>query len=164
MEKQTELEQNQHPEQMSYGAKVALIGLFGGLIWSLIGYLAFYFKFIRVGPALILMPWALGDWKTTYIGQLVGIAVISLLSIGIAFFYRMLMQKIHIIWAGIGFGFVLWILVFYVINPFIPGLKAVQNLDLNTIITSLCLYVLYGLFIGYSISYEYAEQHRKSAS
>ncbi|MFC0561631.1 YqhR family membrane protein [Halalkalibacter alkalisediminis] len=151
---------NRQEEQMSYPIKVALIGFFGGLIWSLIGYFTFYFHFIRVGPALALMPFALGDWKDTYIGQLVGVAVISVLSIGVAFLYRLILQKINKIWVGIGFGLVLWLLVFYVLNPIFPGLKSVQNLDLNTIITSICLYVLYGTFIGYSISYEYAEQQR----
>ncbi|ARK31411.1 YqhR family membrane protein [Halalkalibacter krulwichiae] len=148
--------------QLRYPTKVALIGLFGGLIWSLIGYLTFYFHFIRVGPALALMPFALGDWKDTYIGQLVGVVVISILSIGVAFLYRFTLQKINKVWVGIGFGFVLWLLVFYVLNPLFPGLKSVQNLDINTIITSMCLYVLYGTFIGYSISYEYAEQRRNA--
>jgi hypothetical protein len=149
-------------KQLRYPAKVALIGLFGGLIWSLIGYFTFYFNFIIVGPALALMPFALGDWKDTYIGQLVGIAVISILSIGVAFLYRLVLQRFDKIWVGIGFGLVLWLIVFYVLNPIFPGLKSVQNLDFNTIITSICLYVLYGTFIGYSISYEYAEQQRNA--
>lgn len=76
------------------------------------------------------------------------------------FLYRLVLQKINKIWAGVGFGLGLWLIVFYVLNPIFPGLKSVQNLDLNTIITSICLYVLYGTFIGYSISYEYAEQQR----
>ncbi len=153
-------QQNRQEEQMSFTAKVALIGLFGGIIWSLVGYFVFYFNFIRVGPALALMPFVVGDWKDTYIGQLVGVAVIAVLSIGLAFLYKLVLQKIHKLWAGVGFGLVLWLIVFYVLNPLFPGLKSVQNLDMNTIITSICLYVLYGTFIGYSISYEYAEQHR----
>ncbi|MFC0470989.1 YqhR family membrane protein [Halalkalibacter kiskunsagensis] len=157
VEKQQE---NRQEEQMSFSVKVALIGLFGGLIWSLVGYFAFYFNFIRVGPALALMPFVVGDWKDTYIGQLVGVAVIAILSIGLAFLYKLVLQKFQKLWVGIGFGLVLWLIVFYLLNPFFPGLKSVQNLDFNTIITSICLYVLYGTFIGYSISYEYAEQHR----
>jgi hypothetical protein len=153
-------QQHRQEEQMSFAAKVALIGLFGGIIWSLVGYFAFYFNFIRVGPALALMPFVVGDWKDTYIGQLVGVAVIAVLSIGLAFLYKILLQKIYKLWVGIGFGLVLWLLVFYVLNPFFPGLKSVQNLDKNTIITSICLYVLYGAFIGYSISYEYAERNQ----
>ncbi|WP_332632326.1 YqhR family membrane protein [Halalkalibacter flavus] len=159
MEKQY-VERNKKEEQMSYPTKVVLIGLFGGLIWSLIGYLAFYFNFIRVGPALALMPFVVGDWKDTYIGQLVGVAMIAVLSIGVAFLYRLTLQKFNKLWISIGFGLALWVLVFILLNPIFPGLKSVNNLDMNTIITSICLYALYGAFIGYSISYEYAEQHR----
>ncbi|MCM3715259.1 YqhR family membrane protein [Halalkalibacter oceani] len=154
------LEQNEQEMQMSFPAKVALIGIFGGIIWSLLGYFAFFFHFIRVGPALALMPFALGDWKDTYIGQFVGVAVIAVLSIGVAFTYKLLLQKQHKMWVGVVFGLVLWGLVFYVLNPIFPGLKPIGQLDSNTLITSLCLYVLYGVFIGYSISYEYEQQRR----
>ena len=156
-----QLQQNKHENEMSYNMKVATIGFFGGLLWSIIAYVAFFFNFIRVGPALVLMPWALGDWKNGYIGQLVGIVVISLLSILVAFIYRLLLQKVESIWAGAGYGIVLWLVVFYLLNPIFPGLKTVANLDLNTIITSLCIYILYGVFIGYSISYEYQELQRE---
>ncbi|QOY36085.1 YqhR family membrane protein [Anaerobacillus isosaccharinicus] len=155
------LEQNKREEPMSFNATVTSIGFFGGLIWSVVGYLAFYFNFIRVGPALVLMPWALGDWKNGPIGQLVGIGVIAVLSIGVAFLYRFLLAKFNSIWPGLCYGFALWFLVFYFLNPIFPGLKALQKLDLNTIITSLCIYILYGVFIGYSISYEYSEQQQK---
>ncbi|WP_100374660.1 YqhR family membrane protein [Bacillus sp. FJAT-45037] len=159
MAQRQQLEQNDVDEQMTYPVKVMLIGLFGGLIWSMIGYFAFYFNFIRVGPALVWMPWALGDWKTTHWGQWGGILAIAILSIGVAFLYKVILQKVLSVWAGLGFGLILWGIVFYVLNPFFPGLKSVQNLDSNTIVTSLCLYIVYGVFIGYSISYEYAEQH-----
>ncbi|WP_413379783.1 YqhR family membrane protein [Alkalihalobacillus sp. 1P02AB] len=155
-----QLEQNEQEKQMSFNTKVVVIGLFGGLIWASIWYFSFFFNFIRVGPALILMPWALADWKDTYIGQLVGIVVIMILSIGIAFFYKVTLQRMKSLWAGVGFGVLLWVLLFYILNPLFPGLKTVQNLDSNTIVTSLCLFALYGLFIGYSISYEFAEQKR----
>ncbi|KMK76981.1 YqhR family membrane protein [Alkalihalobacillus pseudalcaliphilus] len=154
------LEQNEKEQQMSFHTKVVLIGFFGGLIWSSVWYFSFFFNFIRVGPALMLLPWTLGDWKDTYIGQLVGIAVIMILSIGLAYLYKVTLQKVKSMWAGVGFGILLWVLVFYILNPLFPGLKTVQNLDSNTIVTSICLFALYGLFVGYSISYEYGEQKR----
>ncbi|MCD8502264.1 MAG: YqhR family membrane protein [Bacillaceae bacterium] len=151
------LEQNKREEPQSFHVTVAIIGFFGGLIWSFVGYIAFFFNFIRVGPALALMPWALGDWKNGYIGQLVGIAAIAIISILVAFLYRLIFARYNSIWPGIGFGIALWFTVFYILNPIFPGLKPLAQLDFNTIITGLCLYVLYGLFIGYSISYEYNE-------
>lgn len=161
MGNEQQLEQNKREEPMSYNAKVATIGFVGGLFWSFIGYFSFYFNFIKFGPALALMPWALGDWKKTYIGQFVGIFVIALLSILVAFLYKIIFQKYFNVWIPILFGLLLWAVVFLLLNPIFPGLKSIQNLDINSIITSICLYILYGLFIGYSISYEYAEMTQK---
>lgn len=154
------LEQNKREQPMSFNATVASVGFFGGLIWSIIGYLAFFFNFIRVGPALVLMPWALGDWKNGLIGQIIGIIVISILSIAVAFLYRYIFARFNSMWPGVGYGFFLWLVVFYLLNPIFPGLKPLVNLDLNTIVTGICLYILYGVFIGYSISYEYSEQNQ----
>ncbi|WP_059103275.1 YqhR family membrane protein [Shouchella shacheensis] len=145
-------------KQMNFPIKVALIGFFGGLFWSLIGYFSYYFSFTKIGPAFVLMPWALGEWKTGHLGQVLGVLVLAILSIAVAFLYKFCFQKINSMWVGVGVGILLWIIVFYIINPFVPQLKPVQSYDWHTLVTSLCLYVLYGLFIGYSISYEYAEQ------
>ncbi|MDG5788706.1 YqhR family membrane protein [Evansella sp. AB-P1] len=153
-----ELEQSQQESSTTFNGTVALIGLFGGLFWSVIGYVAFYLNFARVGPALALMPWALGDWKNGWLGQLVGILFIAVVSIPVAFLYRMIFAKINKPWPGLLFGLSLWVVIFWVFNPMFPGLKSLQQLDLNTIITTICLYLVYGLFIGYSISYEYHER------
>ena len=152
------------PQRMTYLMTVFIIGISGGIFWSLIGYLAFYLNFINFGPALILKPWALGDWKNSYSGHLVGVLIIGIISIGIAFLYKLMFQKIQSMWAGIIFGLLLWIIVFHILNPFFPGLKPVVKLDQNTVVTSVCLYVCYGLFIGYSISYAYFEHHKKRTS
>lgn len=152
------LEQNKHEQPESFNATVVSIGFFGGLIWGIVGYLAFFFNFIRVGPALVLMPWALGDWKNGFIGHMIGIIVISILSIAVAFIYRYILARFNGIWPGFVYGLLLWLVVFYILNPIFPSLKPLANLDLNTIVTGICLYILYGVFIGYSISYEYSEQ------
>ncbi|MBM7097299.1 hypothetical protein JSY36_16320 [Bacillus sp. H-16] len=157
-DKNNQKEQEQKEQSNSFHGMVAMIGFFGGVFWSIIGYLSFTLNFIRVGPALILMPWALPDWKNGWLGQLVGIIAIGVVSIGVAFIYRLILAKINKLWPGAVFGFVLWALVFGLFNPMFPGLKPLTQLDINTIITSLCLYILYGAFIGYSVAYEYHER------
>ncbi|MDA3131123.1 YqhR family membrane protein [Aliibacillus thermotolerans] len=147
----------------SYHQRVASIGFFGGFIWSMVGYALFYLNFTSVGPALALDPWALPDWKKTYIGHLVGIIFLSILSIGVAFLYRYTLQKLSSIWPGVIFGVVLWGIVFYFFHPIFPSLKPVTELDADTIITTLSLYILYGVFIGYSISFEYEEMERSQS-
>jgi magnesium-transporting ATPase (P-type) len=151
------LEQNKQETPLSFNAKVAVIGFYGGLIWSVLGYFTYLLNFTKYGPALVLSPWALGDWKTKTLGQFIGIIVIALISILVAFAYKFVLSQIKSIWAGILFGIVLWGIVFYILNPIFPNLENVTELGRNTLATSICIYILYGLFVGYSISFEYNE-------
>ncbi|RSL30963.1 hypothetical protein D7Z54_23665 [Salibacterium salarium] len=144
-----------------YNQKVAVIGFFGGLIWSLVGYAAFSLNFTKMGPAMAVLPWALPEWKETYLGHLAGIFFISLLSVIVAFTYRMLLQKWQSIWLAAGFGIFLWFVVYYLLHPLFPGKDPITSMSLSHLITTICLFVVYGVFIGYSISYEYQEMQRK---
>ncbi len=152
--KNPELEQNKKDGEMSLIGKVVVIGLFGGVFWSLLSYFTYVFNFTELSPNLILKPWILGDWKNRVLGQFIGIFVIGIISIGVALLYYALLKKFQSIWVGAGFGIALWLLVFYVFNPIFPDIKTVAELERNTVITTLCFYILYGVFIGYSISFE----------
>lgn len=145
-------------ETTDFTALVALIGFFGGLIWGVVYFIAYYLNLTDVGPALILNPWALGEWKNKILGQLIGIIAISMISIGIAFLYRALFAKFKSITLSLLFGVSLWGLVFYLLKPMFPDLKPLSEIGWNTIVTTVCIFLLYGLFIGYSISFHYEER------
>lgn len=154
-------EQNKSGEELSHITKVIITGFVGGVFWSIIGYMAYYFNFTELGPALILEPWAIGEWKDRTIGQIIGIVAIGVLSIGAAIIYNALFKKFVKLWISMLFGVALWAFVFYLLNPIFPNLEAVNDLSRNTIITTICLYILYGAFVGYSISYD-AEQMKEA--
>jgi uncharacterized membrane protein YagU involved in acid resistance len=61
-------------------------------------------------------------------------------------------------WVGIAYGIALFLLVFLVLNPIFPGIKPFWDLSKNTLVTSLCFYILFGVFVGYSISFEESER------
>lgn len=153
-ENQENLEQNQREKPMSFLTMTIITGLFGGILWSSLAYLAYVFNFTEIRPNVILEPWALGKWKEQWLGTVISIIAIGLFSIGAAFVYYAVLRKINSIWAGAAFGLALFLLVFYVLNPIFPGIKPFWDLSRNTLITSACFYVLYGIFVGYSISYE----------
>jgi len=159
MEKQENQEtQNKQGKNMSgFAAMVALIGFFGGLIWGLVHFITYYLHLTEIGPAFILNPWALGEWKNQFLGQVIGVFVISLISIGIAFLYRGIFAKFKSILFSLIFGAILWALIFYALNPLFPDIKPLSELDKNTIVTTGCIFLLYGLFVGYSISFHYHE-------
>lgn len=157
-EEKARLEQNQKEKPMSFLTMVVLTGLIGGILWSGLGYLAYVFNFTEIRPNIVLEPWALGDWKKQWLGTVISIVVIGVLSIAAALIYYAILKKVKNMFAGIGFGIALFLLVFLVLNPIFPGMEPIGELKRNTIITSVCLYILYGVFVGYSISYEYQEQ------
>ena len=149
-----QLEQNKHEVQLTSNARVATIGFFGGLIWGLIGFVFYELNFTKYGPALALAPFPAYQWKESVGKQFLGILVICILSIIIAFAYKFTLSRIKNMWISIGFGLILWVIVFYILQPWIKGLDPVMELGKNTISTTVCLYVLYGLFVGYSISFD----------
>lgn len=153
------MEQNKkfadHQAPMSILMQVFWTGLFGGIFWSVMGYFAHLFSFTEIHPHVILEPWAYGDWKTDWLGTVISIIIYGLLSIGAAFIFYAAFKKSKGIWPGVGFGIVLFLLVFIVLNPLLPGIDPLNELNRNTILTTICLYMVYGIFIGYSINYQY---------
>ncbi|MCL6570819.1 MAG: hypothetical protein K6T88_03940 [Bacillus sp. (in: Bacteria)] len=144
-----------YPKPMSLPVMVFWTGLFGGIFWATIGLVASYINFTEIRPNVILEPWTLGNWKYEWIGTVISIILIGLLSVGVAFIYYAVLKKFTGFWFGLGYGLVLFLLVFFVLNPLFPGIKPFFDLSRDTIITSICLYMVYGIFIGYSINYEF---------
>lgn len=162
-EDEKKLEQEQDEKPMSFMTLVIITGLVGGILWSTIGYLGYIFNFTDIRPNVVLEPWALGDWKTKWQGTVISILLIGGFSIIAALIYYGLLRKIRGMYAGMAYGLAIFLIVFIVLNPLFPGMKPIQDLSRNTLITSICLYILYGTFIGYTISYEEKEQqYRKS--
>ncbi|MBB5325246.1 hypothetical protein HNQ34_002346 [Anoxybacillus tepidamans] len=161
MKDNEQLEQNKREQPMSLWMKAIITGFFGGVFWSLVGYLAHFFHFTELSPNMILFPWNIGDWKYGKAGNYLAIFLIGLLSIIVALLYYVLFRKMQSMWIGIVYGVALWVIVFYVLNPFLPSLRSVSQLERNTVITTICLYILYGLFIGYSISFETQESEHQ---
>ncbi|APH04438.1 YqhR family membrane protein [Bacillus weihaiensis] len=151
------LEQNKKEEPVSAMGKAISIGFIGGLFWSSLAYLAYILNFTEVGPNLILQPFALGDWKEGVLGQVISIVLIGIVSIGVALTYYAILKKFNSMLIGIGFGIALWSLVFLLLQPIFPTLSTVYELSRGTIVTTICFYILYGVFVGYSISFDYNE-------
>lgn len=158
-ENQKRLEQNKHEKPMSFISMVVITGLVGGIVWSSLALLAYFFNFTEVRPNLILEPWALGDWKKGWIGTVFSILAIGVLSIGASLLYYAVLRRFNNMWVGMAYGIGLFLLVFYVLNPIFPGIESFWKLSRNTLITTACIYLLYGVFIGYSISFEEAERN-----
>jgi hypothetical protein len=154
------LEQNKQEKPLSFIGMVIATGFTGGILWSGIAYICYMFSFTKLEPNIILEPWAVGDWRETWLGIVISILAYGLISIGVALVYYAALRKLKSMWVGAGYGIALMLVVFVVLNPLFPSMKGILQTDYTTLSTIACIYILYGVFIGYSISYEENElQH-----
>lgn len=150
------LEQNRQESPMSLLSKSLLTGFIGGVLWSFFATIAYYFNFSSVSPGtFILRSWIQKEWTNNWLGELISIMIVGALSVVIALIYYGVLKKTKGMIPAIGFGIALWFIVFFLLQPIFEAVPSVMDMDINTIVTTLCLYILYGTFIGYSISYEY---------
>lgn len=154
----TKNEQGIHSEQDPPIIKyVVIIGLFGGLLWSLVGFGFTFLNFMDVSPRFILTSWFDSKWINKVLGIFISVIIYCCLSVLFALLYYGVMRKIKSIFGGIIFGILLWLLLFGLISPMFSDLPSFVQMNFNTGFTSFCLLLLYGVFIGASVSYEYQE-------
>ncbi|WP_066193016.1 MULTISPECIES: YqhR family membrane protein [Gracilibacillus] len=158
----------QHKEQQNQKTnmitKTISAGFFGAIIWGTLASLAGFFNFTAISPkSLMLRSWLQQAWADRWLGDIVSVLLLSVPSILVAFVYYALLKKYNGMLPGFIMGFVLWFLVFWLMNPLFSNIKPFYQLDSNTILTTMCLFVLYSVFIGYSISFAY-HQHKNEQS
>ncbi|MCM3738758.1 YqhR family membrane protein [Oceanobacillus luteolus] len=153
----------QIPSTGTLFVRALVIGLVGGFIWSALLAVSYYFNFSGISPkTYLLKPWVQEGWVDRFSGHVIAIIIASILSLVPAVIYHMIFRKIDSMWVGVGYGIVLWTIVFFLLQPIFPYTKRMLELDANTWITTLCVFILYGLFVGYSISYDYHEMQIRS--
>ncbi|GGK02604.1 hypothetical protein GCM10007063_26170 [Lentibacillus kapialis] len=159
------LEQNKQEEPISVLSRSLLTGFVGGLLGGFFGVVLYYFNFSEVSPkSYLLRSWLTASWVDGWLGTVLSILMIGVISLLTAFIYFILFKKVNSLWMGIAYGAALWFIVFYVIQPIFPNIPSLGDLNANTIVSTICLYILYGTFIGYSISYDYTDTLHKLRS
>ncbi|WP_174613780.1 YqhR family membrane protein [Virgibacillus ihumii] len=162
MKNDKELSQNKQEKPMSVTAKSLVTGFAGGLIWSTLGLIMYFFSFSEVAPrSFVLRSWNTAEWTSGWLGNILSIIIVGILSLISAFIYYGLFRKINTLWMGAVFGVVLWVIIFFILQPVYPNVPDLVNLNSYTIVSTICLFILYGTFIGYSISYDYADTVKK---
>lgn len=131
------------------------IGLASGIIWGAISLAAYYLQFTDIGPSIYAKPLLNPDYVLKWQGHLIGLLFYIFFSIIVSLIYAFLLSRFNSPWVGIFYGAALWGFVFIVLNPLFNLTKKITELGINTISVMLCIYILAGLFIGYSLSVEF---------
>lgn len=135
-----------------------IIGFFAGLFWGVARWLAVSFKFTEVPQAFLADPFVRraalsGGWWQAF-----GLLLFILMSIVAAIVYWFVLGRLSGPWPGLVFGAAWWALVFFVVGPAWGMVQAPGTLRWSTHITEFCLYLVWGLFIGYSIAFEFHDE------
>lgn len=154
---QLESEQSESKNNLEVLKRAVFTGFIGGVLWSTVGVISSLLNLIDISPrAFVVRPWLHSlAWTDHWQGDLLAILIIGLVSIIVAFLYWLMFRKISSMWVGVIYGVVLWALIFNLYVRWIGSLPLLNELSVHTIVGTICLYILYGLFIGFSISYDY---------
>lgn len=136
-------------------------GFYAGLIWGAFKILEFYLKFTVIVPGFLVEPFYKHSYLTEWQGILIGWASFIVLSILASFIYGAWFYKVKGSWLGIVYGIVWWALICLLIGPLTGMMKPINQYDWNTIMAELCLYVVWGLFIGYTIALEFTDDRTR---
>lgn len=133
-------------------------GFFAGLIWIAVKALESYLRFTKVPSGFMAKPFFREEYLDTAAGYWTGWGVFIVFSIVAAMVYAALLRKVRGPWAGLAYGAVWWIVLYGMVGPATGMMKPAGQLDLVSVVTDFCLFLLWGLFIGYSISFEFTDE------
>lgn len=150
-----EVYSDHHTNRWLYAVK---IGAYAGLIWGCVRWLFHNMKFTIELPGFLLEPFFKHEFLITYWGIAVGIAAFILFSIGAALLYMVLLGRFKGPWPGLLYGLVWWALMFLAAGPMIGMTGKVNAVGWNTFFSELCIFLLWGIFIGYSIAFEFTDE------
>lgn len=134
------------------------IGFFAGFFWGFVAVFQHYFHFTHIVPGFLLVPFFPIDFLRTGYGYLVGWLSWIPFSMIASLLYGLLFRRRVSHYRGLIYGALCWGLLFVLICPMLNMTLSINLLDWNSIITSFCLFLVWGLFIGYSISMEYTDE------
>jgi hypothetical protein len=134
------------------------LGFFAGLIWGTIRGVAYWLKFTKLTPGLLADPFFRISFLKTGWGYAVGIGVFIVFSMICSLLYFALFGKIRGPHMGVVYGFLWWVVIFGFIGPLLGMSDKLTMIGWNTLFTELCIFLLWGIFIGYTIAFEFTDE------
>jgi len=133
------------------------IGFFAGLFWSCIRLVGYYCHFTNEPVSFLLKHFLTEQQLTNIVGNVLGTASFILFSMLAALIYMWLFRNLEGPWPGLWYGLGWWGVLFGA-GPFIGITKSINGSELTLVLTDLCVFIVWGLFIGYSIAFEFTDE------
>lgn len=139
--------------------RTLVTGFFGGIIWGILYLIMFLFNMVEIDHLSILNKWLKADWIDKWYSHLLFLFILSILSmiIALVYFYTLKNRKSWVV--GAIFGLAVLFVMYYILPMLTTGFNPFLQYEKETHVAITCLFILYGVFVGYSISYDY--EHMK---
>ncbi|MGF7048572.1 hypothetical protein J2T13_003080 [Paenibacillus sp. DS2015] len=137
------------------------LGFFAGIIWGAVHWLCYSLKFTMIIPAFLAEPFFKHVFLKTGAGHLIGWLFFIFMSIIATIIYVLIFRKMKGPWPGLAYGVLWWIILFVAVGPFIDLVKPITVQTIDSIITEFCLFMLWGLFIGYTVAMEFTDERMR---
>jgi len=134
------------------------LGFFAGLLWGAVRWICYMFHFTKVLPGFIADMFYTSEYLRTMPGQFIGWAYFILFSIIASLLYTFLFKKAKGPWPGVIYGLFWWGVIFLLIGPPLGMTLRIELLGWDTFWTELCLFLLWGIFIGYTVAIEFNDE------
>ncbi|CAI6055111.1 YqhR family membrane protein [Cohnella sp. JJ-181] len=156
MDEDTKKASGQDTGKTKHPALFSLInGFFAGAIWGLIRWLSIAMNFTKVPQAFLADPFVKRGRLDTIMWHSVGLALFIAMSIVAAYVYWLILGRLKGPWPGLFFGLAWWLSLFLWIGPVTGAVAPYREVGLGSMCTECALFVLWGLFIGYTYAFEY---------
>ena len=140
------------------------LGFFAGLIWGLLRWILYLIHFTKVIPGFLADPFFQQSFLKAGWGLMVGGSFYIVFSILATFLYKLVLGWIPGPWPGLCYGLFWWVVLFVFVGPAIGLFKPIYAIGYDTIFTECALYIVWGLFIGYTIAFEYTDRSEEHTS
>jgi hypothetical protein len=134
------------------------LGFFAGLIWGTLRWFLYTLHFTKVIPGFLADPFFRIAFLKTGWGHVVGVGSFIVFSIIAALVYYVILGRIAGPWPGLIYGALWWCFWFAAFGPVLAMMEPAYKIGYNTLATEFSIFLLWGLFIGYSIAYEFTDE------
>lgn len=137
------------------------VGFFGAVIFGFVRGVVHYFQFTEVDPGFLLKPFVSDDFLAGTGGYAAGFLSFLAVSIIASLLYLIFASKLKGPWPGILYG-VLWFLVLYMLIGMLFGMvPPLGVISWDSLWSDFTIFVFWGVFIGYAISFEYTDERQR---
>lgn len=148
------IDRNTEAKQSKRWQVILSTGFYAGMIWGTMDVLNYYLNFTKIIPAAEWMIFFNKEFLKSFYGY--GLSIVSdvIFSLLAATLYAYTLLRFRGPWVGIAYGTLWGALMIGWVGPMFKVIPPIWNMDIHSLVTEMSNFILWGLFIGYTLVVE----------